>query len=148
MNLSRWSSISLISMMNLIVAVYGDYLVHKTTWHTSKLSLVNTIPLLELFEGGHTIEPQNVRSVLVPMIQEMLATVHPLHERYFRHFKGNLYQMWHIALDSETMERKVVYQALYGEHGYWFRPKQIFFEVIERDDGFRPVSFYIETIEE
>ena len=98
---------------------------------------MNTIPLfkptIQTFEGGHTIEPQNVRSVLVPMIQEMLATVHPLHERYFRHFKGNLYRMWHSALDSETMERKVVYQALYGEHGYWCRPEQMFFEIIERD---------------
>lgn len=104
-----------------------DHLAHFKTKFSEYYSTTRT------FEGEHTIEPQNVRSVLVPMIQEMLATVHPLHERYFRHFKGNLYRMWHIALDSETMERKVVYQALYGEHGYWCRPEQMFFEVIERD---------------
>lgn len=104
-----------------------DHLAHFKTKFSEYYSTIQT------FEGGHTIEPQNVRSVLVPMIQEMLATVHPLHERYFRHFKGNLYRMWHSALDSETMERKVVYQALYGEHGYWCRPEQMFFEIIERD---------------
>ena len=109
-----------------------DHLAHFKTKFSEYYSTTRT------FEGGHTIEPQNVRSVLVPMIQEMLATVHPLHERYFRHFKGNLYRMWNIALDSETMERKVVYQALYGEHGYWCRPEQMFFEVIERDDKRMP----------
>lgn len=86
-----------------------------------------------IFDGGHTIDSQNIRAVLVPMIKEMLATAYPLHERYFRHFKGNFYRMWHIALDSETMERKVVYQALYGEHSYWCRPEKMFFEIIERN---------------
>lgn len=114
---------------NRIWGLFGtqDHLAHFKTKFSEYYSTIRN------FDGGHTIEPQNVCSVLVPMIKEMLATVHPLHERYFRHFKGNLYRMWQIALDSETMERKVVYQALYGEHGYWCRPEQMFFEVIERD---------------
>ena len=27
----------------------------------------------------------------------------------------------------------VVYQALYGDHGFWVRPKKMFFEKIVRD---------------
>ncbi|MBP3778885.1 MAG: DUF1653 domain-containing protein [Prevotella sp.] len=37
------------------------------------------------------------------------------------------------AFDSETQERMVVYQALYGDRKYWVRPEKMFFEQIERD---------------
>lgn len=53
--------------------------------------------------------------------------------QYFRHFKGNYYKLLHIALNSETTERMVVYQALYGEQKVWVRPYDMFFETIERD---------------
>lgn len=53
--------------------------------------------------------------------------------REFRHFKGNLYRLEGLAKDSETLEEMVVYRALYGEHGLWVRPAQMFFETIERD---------------
>jgi Uncharacterized protein conserved in bacteria len=54
-------------------------------------------------------------------------------ERYFRHFKGGLYKMITVANDSETLERMVVYQALYGEKEFWVRPEKMFFETIVRD---------------
>lgn len=53
--------------------------------------------------------------------------------RYYRHFKGNIYMVLHIAKHSETLEDIVVYQAMYGERGIWVRPKSMFEEVIERD---------------
>ena len=53
--------------------------------------------------------------------------------RYFQHFKGGKYRFIHSAFDSETGERVVVYQALYGDRQYWVRPEDMFFEVIERD---------------
>jgi hypothetical protein len=37
------------------------------------------------------------------------------------------------AFDSETQERMVVYQALYGDRKYWVRPEKMFFEHIERN---------------
>ena len=52
---------------------------------------------------------------------------------YYRHFKGNVYRVLHIAKHSETLEDMVVYQAMYGERGVWVRPKSMFEEVIERD---------------
>ncbi len=53
--------------------------------------------------------------------------------QYFRHFKGGFYKLITIAKDSETLEEMVVYQALYGDHGFWVRPKKMFFEKIVRD---------------
>ena len=53
--------------------------------------------------------------------------------KYYRHFKGNVYRVLHIAKHSETLEEMVVYQAMYGEKGVWVRPKAMFEEVVERD---------------
>ena len=65
-------------------------------------------------------------------------------EQYYRHFKGNIYRILHIAKHSETLEDMVVYQAMYGERGVWVRPKAMFDEVIERDGKsfirFSPIS--------
>ena len=64
--------------------------------------------------------------------------------KYYRHFKGNVYRVLHIAKHSETLEDIVVYQAMYGERGIWVRPKAMFEEVIERDGKtfrrFEPIS--------
>ena len=64
--------------------------------------------------------------------------------KYYRHFKGNVYRVLHIAKHSETLEDIVVYQAMYGERGIWVRPKAMFEEIIERDGKtfrrFEPIS--------
>ena len=50
----------------------------------------------------------------------------------------------YIAKHSETLEDMVVYQAMYGEHGIWVRPADMFEEVIEREGKifrrFEPIS--------
>ena len=51
----------------------------------------------------------------------------------YRHFKGGLYKLVGIAKDSETLEEMVVYQAMYGAHQMWVRPKEMFFGKVERD---------------
>ena len=53
--------------------------------------------------------------------------------KYYRHFKGNIYRILHIAKHSETLEDMVVYQAMYGERGIWVRPLAMFEEMIKRD---------------
>ena len=92
------------------------------------------------FPGAHTPTADEVRTWYVPLIEKML-TKYPLHEdrtRYFQHFKGGKYRYIRTAFDSETTERMVIYQALYGDHHYWVRPEKMFFENIERDGRIFP----------
>ena len=50
----------------------------------------------------------------------------------YRHFKGSEYQVLYLATHSETMEKMVVYRALYGEGGVWVRPASMWNETVER----------------
>ena len=85
------------------------------------------------FPGAHTPTEQEVKTWYAPLAMKMLMEFPKKEERYFRHFKGGTYKYIHSAFDSETQERMVVYQALYGEKSYWVRPEKMFFETIERD---------------
>ena len=51
----------------------------------------------------------------------------------YRHFKGNEYELLYIATHSETLEKYVVYKALYGEGGIWVRPLSMWSETVTRD---------------
>ena len=62
--------------------------------------------------------------------EEALKEIQP--GRY-RHFKGNEYEVISIARHSETTEPMVVYRALYGDHGTWVRPADMWNETIERE---------------
>lgn len=53
--------------------------------------------------------------------------------RRYRHFKGNLYQVILIARHSETQEPMVVYQALYGDYGFYVRPYDMFASPVNRE---------------
>jgi hypothetical protein len=85
------------------------------------------------FPGGHTPTSEEVKTYYVPLIEQMLQTFERPASRYFRHFKGGLYRFERTAFDSETRERMVVYQALYGERAFWVRPERMFFEKVTRD---------------
>lgn len=53
--------------------------------------------------------------------------------RRYRHFKGNLYQVILIARHSETQEPMVVYQALYGDYGFYVRPYDMFAGPVDKE---------------
>jgi len=59
-----------------------------------------------------------------------------------RHFKGNTYEILHIARDSETCEEVVVYRALYGEGGVWVRPLAMFLSPVDREKYPDAKQFY------
>lgn len=52
----------------------------------------------------------------------------------YRHYKGKEYEVIGVANDSETLEKLVVYRALYGAHDLWVRPLKMFTEEVEIDD--------------
>lgn len=56
----------------------------------------------------------------------------------YKHYKGKYYQILGEAIHSETLEKLVIYKALYnskefGKNTIWVRPKEMFLEKIEID---------------
>lgn len=51
----------------------------------------------------------------------------------YRHFKGNLYQIVAVALDSEDGSKQVVYQQLYSPFLVYVRPYDMFLSEVDRD---------------
>ncbi len=50
--------------------------------------------------------------------------------KIFKHYKGNIYKVLCIANHSETLEKMVVYKALYGEGEVWTRPLSMWNETV------------------
>ena len=56
-----------------------------------------------------------------------------LKKGFYRHFKGNIYELTDTAKHSETLEEYVVYRATYGDKGLWIRPAKMWDETVVRD---------------
>ncbi len=55
----------------------------------------------------------------------------PLPQQIYKHFKGNIYQINCIAVDTEDGKECVVYQALYGDYRYYVRPLDMFMSEVD-----------------
>ncbi len=57
----------------------------------------------------------------------------PVPGRKYRHFKDKLYQIVTVAIHSETDEKMVVYQQLYGDYIVYVRPYDMFLSEVDRE---------------
>ncbi len=48
----------------------------------------------------------------------------------YKHFKGDLYIVEDVAINSETLEKMVIYRGLYEDNKLWCRPYNKFIEEI------------------
>ena len=51
----------------------------------------------------------------------------------YKHFKGDLYLVEDIAYHSETLEKYVVYRALYGDCKLYIRPYDMFNSLVDKE---------------
>lgn len=54
---------------------------------------------------------------------------------FYKHYKGNIYEVIGVAKHSETLEDMVVYKATYQKEGenLWIRPLSMFIETLVID---------------
>ena len=52
----------------------------------------------------------------------------------YKHFKGDLYLVEDIAINSETEEEYVIYRALYGDNKLYIRPYNMFIEKVDKEE--------------
>lgn len=57
---------------------------------------------------------------------------------FYQHYKGMYYNVIGVVRNSETLDYKVLYQALYGECGVWDRPFEMFKEDVVIDGKIIP----------
>lgn len=61
----------------------------------------------------------------------------------YRHYKNMDYEVIGIARHSETLEKLVVYKALYGDGGLWVRPLKMFCETVDVNGTQQPRFQYV-----
>ena len=72
--------------------------------------------------------------------------------KIYRHFKGNYYFIENVGLDSETMERLVIYKAIYDRQDsqIFVRKESMFLEEIDqtRKDNITGQKYRFQLAEE
>lgn len=65
----------------------------------------------------------------------------------YQHYKGQLYEVFHVAKHSETEETLVVYKCLYGDYSMWVRPLAMFMEQVDSEGQLIPRFRLVQSLE-
>jgi hypothetical protein len=64
---------------------------------------------------------------------------------FYRHYKGQLYQVIGTATHSETFEKMALYIPQYGAGGHWVRPLAMFQENVIVEGVEKPRFEYLQS---
>lgn len=73
-----------------------------------------------------------VKGIWLAEMERKMNREKPAAGEFYRHFKGNIYQIKMLAKDSETEKEKVVYQAMYAPFICWVRDLEEFLSEVDR----------------
>ena len=59
----------------------------------------------------------------------------------YRHYKGGLYRVLHVAVHTETGVDMVVYEDYYDDSKVWVRPLGMFYDVIDVVDNVKRFDY-------
>ena len=68
----------------------------------------------------------------------------------YKHFKGDYYLVEDIAINSETLEKLVIYRSLYGDGGLYARPYDMFTSKVDKEkypNVYQEYRFELQNIE-
>jgi hypothetical protein len=65
----------------------------------------------------------------------------------YQHYKGTLHHVLEVCRHSETLDLFVVYRELYGTHGLWVRPLDLFHDNVVIDGVSQPRFTFLHKCE-